>query len=112
MIFWARIGLLCLIPPAWIASASWIYCWIKGPAYPFEFPYAQWLIAAPWWQYNPWTTVSVVAGAVVPTLLFVLIGIALFRMRPRKEPPLYGNSAWADRAQMGAGGIRQSKRLF
>jgi type IV secretion system protein VirD4 len=76
---WARVGLLCLIPPAWIAAASWIYCWMKGPAYPFAFPYTQWLIAAPWWQYDPWTTLSVVAGAAVPTLVLVLMAAGLIR---------------------------------
>ena len=118
---WARVGLLCLIPPAWIASASWIYCWIKGPAYPFEFPYAQWLIAAPWWQYDPWTTVSVVAGAVVPTLVLVLMAVGLIRhwwatRQRRLTPPPggglrplqggvtdnHGHSAWATPKQLSA----------
>ena len=118
---WARVGLLCLIPPAWIASASWIYCWIKGPAYPFEFPYAQWLIAAPWWQYDPWTTLSVVAGAVVPTLVLVLMAVGLIRhwwatRQRRLTPPPggglrplqggvtdnHGHSAWATPKQLSA----------
>jgi type IV secretion system protein VirD4 len=78
---WAKLGLLCLIPPVWIASASFIYCWVKGPRYPFEFPYNQWLSAAPWWQYDPWTTIGVVAGAAVPTVVVVLVAIALIRHR-------------------------------
>lgn len=69
----ARCFVLCLIPPIWIASASWIYCSIKGAGYDFEAPYNQWIIAAPWWHHDPWTTVAVVAGAVVPTIILILL---------------------------------------
>jgi hypothetical protein len=44
-----------------------IYCLLKGPAYPFVFPFDQWMmVAAPWWQHDPWTTVCVAAGAAAP----------------------------------------------
>ena len=98
--------------PAWIAAASWIYCLLKGPAYPFVFPFNQWIVAAPWWQHDPWTTVCVVIGAAVPTLITVLIGAALFQVRRRNGSALYGKSDWADPSERKSGGIGQSRSLF
>ena len=108
----ARIAVLCLIPPTWLAAASWIYCLLKGSAYPYVFPFDQWIVDAPWWRYDPWTTVCVAAGAAVPTLVAALICIALFQIRRRNGRALYGKSDWADPGERKSGGIGQSRSLF
>lgn len=81
----------------------------------FEFPYDQWIIAAPWWLYDYRTTASVVGGATAPSIIAVMICVALFRFRRKSggEPrALYGRMDWADPKEMDGAGIKQNKTAF
>ncbi|MGD0107119.1 MAG: hypothetical protein ABSC06_24240 [Rhodopila sp.] len=112
----ATIGVAILaVPCAWEASASAVLCWGIGRLDLYQFPYTQWLEAAPWWRTNWWLTFWVVLSAVMATLIWapVTFGGARFLVRRQvQRQSLYGESGWADTKQMNAGGISNNRKPF
>ena len=78
------------VPCAWEATASAVLCWGIGRLDLFEFPYDQWLEAAPWWRTNWWLTLWVVLSAIMATLIFapVVLGAARMWLRTFRRRPL------------------------
>lgn len=89
---------------AWLVSASAIYCAVSGHMPLFTFPYAQqWIAAARWWNYTPWTTFSVTVGAFIPTLVAGLaVVIVVRRLCVDRGQKVYGTSNFDDLRQGGA----------
>ncbi len=102
---------------AWLVAVSFLYCQLASAldqqhrAFPFEYPFMQWLHAAPHWRANWAATASVVGSAALPTILIVLVGVMEWRRRTRAgEPKLYGSQRRADATDMRNVGITSARR--
>jgi hypothetical protein len=95
----------------WLAAASAIYCAGTGKLVLFRFPFVQWAEAAPWWRLNGTMTLWVSVAAVIPSLLLLVCGAGLVRVR-KARTEVYGKTSWASRQQMKAGGNSASQRPF
>ena len=95
----------------WLAAASAIYCAGTGKLALFRFPFVQWAEAVPWWRLNGTMTLWVSVAAVIPSLLLLVCGAGLVRVR-KARTEVYGKTSWASRQQMKAGGISASQRPF
>ena len=108
----AKAGLAApVLAYGWIAAASAIYCAGTGKLGLFRFPFAQWAAAAPWWRLNGTMMLWVCTAAVIPTLLLIVCGLGLVRLRTVRAE-VYGKTTWASRQQMKGGGVSTSGRPF
>ena len=109
-----RLGALAVlgvvVAYGWIAAASAIYCWGRGILNLYTFPWVQWAVAAPWFNFNDDVRLWLILGAIPPTGLLALLALVWVRNRPRPAPKVYGETSWADRTDMAGGGISSTKR--
>ena len=74
------LGVIVALPAAWLLEASLV--WSTGTGLPFT-PLAWWN-ATQWWLANWWVNLWLVAGAVIPTaLLVILLVLAVVAWRSR-----------------------------
>lgn len=106
--------LVILAPCGWMAAASAIYCAGTGHMALYQFPYTQWLQAAPWWRLNLWMTLWVGISAALPTLLMLLLIYGAIRnaVTRGRQPNLYGETGWANRKEMRSNNINPRKEPF
>jgi hypothetical protein len=102
-------------PYVWIVTASGFYCNLAGKWSLFRFPFMQWIQAAPWWRLNWHMTFYVVAGALAPTIisLIILSGIISQQRTRRVRPNLYGETGFVtDHGTLQRGGVQLDKDIF
>jgi hypothetical protein len=96
----------------WVVAASALYLTAADKFDLFQFPYLQWVQAAPYWQANPWMTVYVVGSAVIPTVVVALCLFGMVRHRQNRQPAVYGETQWATPQQHSANGISSNRKPF
>jgi len=97
----------------WIVAASAIYCAGTGKMALFQFPFTQWIQAAPYWRLNWWMTLWVSISGGLPTLLLIVCAFGMVRHHWRNRPSeIYGKTEWADQRDMKAGNISANRRPF
>jgi hypothetical protein len=102
--------LVVMVAYGWIAAASAIYCWGRGILDLYTFPWVQWAVAAPWFNFNDGVRLWLILGAIPPTGLLALLALVWVRNRSRSAPKVYGETSWANRTDMAGGGISSTQR--
>jgi len=95
----------------WVAAASAIYCWGRGILRLYTYPWLQWAIAAPWFNFRDDVQQWLILSAIPPTLFLALLMLVWVRNQRQPKPKVYGETKWADRKGMSGGGISSSKSV-
>jgi hypothetical protein len=104
------LAFLVAAPVVWIIASSAMLCLVTHRWPLFVFPYDQWIQAVTWFRaVNLVMRLTIIGAGIPPTIVAVLIVLTVFNFvrRHRKRPALYGNTGWADTAEMRRGGIRR-----
>jgi hypothetical protein len=106
-------GALIVLAAAWTAGSSALLCLATSRWPLFVFPYDQWFQAVLWFRtVGLVMRLMIVGTAIPPTIVLILVVLTVFNLMRRrmKRPSLYGNSGWANAAEMRSGGIRLGDR--
>lgn len=101
---------LILGPIIWIIASSAMLCLVTNRWPLFVFPYDQWLQAVVWFRaVSLIMRLAIIAAGVPPAIVLVLVMLTVFNLLRRrvKRPSLYGQTGWANAAEMRRGGIRR-----
>jgi hypothetical protein len=91
---------------AWTLAASWLFATIgKVPLHSW------WFYAVPWPGDFLWDGAYLTLSGGLASVPFILIGQFLYRRRQANGPQVYGQTGWADRKAMRAGGLHLRDRL-
>jgi hypothetical protein len=104
--------LLLAMAYGWVVAASALYLTVADKFDLFQYPYMQWIQAAPYWRYDPWMTAYVVGSAAIPTVVVGLCLFGLVRHQRNRRPAIYGETQWATPQQRNANGISTKSRPF
>lgn len=96
----------------WVVAASVIYLTATDKFDLFQYPYMQWVQAAPYWRTNLWMMLSVWGSAAIPTVVAVLCLFGMVRHQRNRQPAIYGETQWATPQQRSANGISSKRRPF
>jgi hypothetical protein len=98
----------------WEVMSSALLCLFTRQWVLFVFPYNQWIQATRWFKAVGWVMrLAIVGSATVPTLVLMLIGVAIANAlwRVEKRPSLYGATGWAPKEEREQHGITHSISL-
>ncbi len=104
-------ALAVMLAYGWVAAASAIYCWGRGILDLYTFPWWQWAVAAPWFNFRNDVRLWLILGAIPPTLVLALLVLVWVKNRPQPKPKVYGETKWADRKGMTGAGISSTKSV-
>jgi hypothetical protein len=106
----AIVALIFIGAYGWIAAASAIYCWGRGILDLYTFPWVQWAVAVPWFNFDDSVRFWLILGAIPPSGLLALLALVWVSNRSRPAPKVYGETGWANRTDMAGGGITSTQR--